>query len=345
MNPTLNNLPPASFNQSGWPWTEESQSFPEQMTNDCQWPRISIVTPSYNQGEFIEETIRSVLLQGYPNLEYIIIDGGSTDNSVEIIKKYEAWIKYWNSQPDKGQTDAIQKGFNLCTGVLWNWLNSDDLLEPNALKIIAHAYLKYSSATMYAGKLTVFGQGQMILAPKCFQTLSELVCIWEKWAVPQPAVFLSRSRCLEVNGLNTSIQYAMDYELYLRLAKLPGFQVYEIDSLLARLRRHPFSKTVNQQLSFRREIINVFDCFAKTNLSILPKGWKRSRILFAYISDLKCLNGSESIEYNINLSLYNFIKISIPHIRHVWKYRYFWGMLRQQIQKAAHLSTIKLLNY
>ena len=131
---TLKDLPLPPPEKLEWPWTEQSEPLSERIPDNSEWPRISIVTPSYNQGQFIEETIRSVLLQGYPNLEYIIIDGGSTDNSVEIIRKYEPWLTYWVSQPDKGQTDAIQKGFNLSTGVVWNWLNSDDLLEPNALQ-------------------------------------------------------------------------------------------------------------------------------------------------------------------------------------------------------------------
>ena len=103
-------------------------------------PRITIVTPSYNQGAFLEDTIRSVLDQGYPNLEYIVMDGGSTDNSVEIIEKYADRIDYWESEPDRGQTHAINKGFARATGVIGNWINSDDLLEPGALQTIGQAW-------------------------------------------------------------------------------------------------------------------------------------------------------------------------------------------------------------
>ena len=90
------------------------------------YPKISIVTPSFNQGKYIEQTIQSVLTQNYPNLEYIIIDGGSTDKTVDIIKKYEQQLSYWVTEPDKGQTDAINKGFAKCTGEIFNWINSDD---------------------------------------------------------------------------------------------------------------------------------------------------------------------------------------------------------------------------
>ena len=93
------------------------------MPDGSDWPRISIVTPSYNQGQYIEETIRSILLQGYPNLEYIIIDAGSTDQTVEIIKKYEMFLSYWVSESDNGQAHAINKGLSLCTGEIFNWIN------------------------------------------------------------------------------------------------------------------------------------------------------------------------------------------------------------------------------
>jgi glycosyltransferase involved in cell wall biosynthesis len=104
------------------------------------YPKISIVTPSFNQGRFIEKTILSVIEQDYPNLEYIIIDGGSTDESVEVIKKYDQHLAYWVSEPDRGQSHAINKGFERATGEIFGWLNSDDWYHPGALKAVAEAF-------------------------------------------------------------------------------------------------------------------------------------------------------------------------------------------------------------
>src|SRR5467141_2605988 len=149
--PTLAELPPPPAGRSGWPWTQETQSLPSGRADSSPWPRISIVTPSYNQGEFIEETIRSILLQGYPDLEYIVMDGGSTDGSVNIIKKYERWLAYWISENDRGQVHAINKGFSRASGVIYNWINSDDSLRPGALGFIATVNSRLADADIISG--------------------------------------------------------------------------------------------------------------------------------------------------------------------------------------------------
>jgi len=131
----LSDLPSPGKGRRGWPWTESTPEVTHD-ENILRWPKISIITPSYNQGEFIEETIRSVLLQGYPNLEYIVIDGGSTDNTVQILQKYEPFLKYI-SEPDKGQADAINKGLRMATGEIVAYLNSDDVyIQGTFLKIV-----------------------------------------------------------------------------------------------------------------------------------------------------------------------------------------------------------------
>src|SRR4051812_45214192 len=130
----LTKLPSPPSTRSGWPWEASHSSPPNLAVPPMAYPRISIVTPSCNQAAYLEETIRSVLLQGYPNLEYFVIDGGSTDGSIDIIRKYEAWITGWVSEADRGQSHAINKGFQRCTGDLITFQNSDDYYLPGAFE-------------------------------------------------------------------------------------------------------------------------------------------------------------------------------------------------------------------
>src|SRR5262245_48085578 len=149
--PTLAELPPPPAGKSGWPWTAETRALPSYRPDGSVWPRLSIVTPSYNQGEFIEETIRSVLLQGYPNLEYIIMDGRSDDNSVDIIKKYEPWLASWSSEKDAGQADAINRGMANASGAYLNWLNSDDALLENCCAFVAEIAMLADTPWLISG--------------------------------------------------------------------------------------------------------------------------------------------------------------------------------------------------
>ena len=121
----------------------------------ARYPKISIITPSYNQGQFLEQTILSILSQDYPNLEYIIMDGGSSDNSVEIIRKHEDNLTYWVSEPDKGQSDAINKGFQRATGDILTWLNSDDYYLPGTLHTVAEYFTQHPDVECIYGDLQV----------------------------------------------------------------------------------------------------------------------------------------------------------------------------------------------
>src|SRR5262249_52247597 len=145
-------LPPPPGDKRGWPWTIEGPSLPQQISNGSPWPRISIVTPSYNQGQFIEETIRSVVLQGYPNLEYIVMDGGSKDGTLNILRKYEDAIDFWISAPDKGQAAAINKGIATASGEILAWLNSDDTYELGVLSAVAKTFQQHPDADVVSGR-------------------------------------------------------------------------------------------------------------------------------------------------------------------------------------------------
>ncbi len=148
---SLAELPPPQAGRTGWPWTEASPPLPAALPDGEPWPRISIVTPSFNQAQYLEETIRSVLLQGYPNLEYFVFDGGSTDGSADILRRYDAFLDGWVSERDKGQSDAINKGFARCTGTIVNWLCSDDILLPGALGQVGGAFVERPGADVVVG--------------------------------------------------------------------------------------------------------------------------------------------------------------------------------------------------
>lgn len=144
-------LPPPPADRPGWPWTVGTVPPPDAAAP--AWPRITIVTPSYQQAAFLEETLRSVLLQNYPNLEYIVIDGGSKDGSAEIIARYAPHLAYSQSQPDSGQADAINQGFARATGDILGWINSDDFLLPGALYAVARAFRSQSPDIVYGDAL------------------------------------------------------------------------------------------------------------------------------------------------------------------------------------------------
>jgi glycosyltransferase involved in cell wall biosynthesis len=147
---TVKDLPLPPVGKRGWPWTIGTKPMASR-SGAMFWPKLSIVTPSYNQGQFLEATIRSVLLQGYPNLEYIIIDGGSSDESVAIIRKYERFLTFWVSEPDDGQTAAINRGLERSTGEYLGWLNSDDLYTKGAFGKAIAAFLKHPESIVVHG--------------------------------------------------------------------------------------------------------------------------------------------------------------------------------------------------
>lgn len=216
---TLDDLPSPPQNKVGWPWTEQSEILSDRMPDGSEWPRISIVTPSYNYGRFIEETIRSVLLQGYPNLEYIIIDGGSTDDTIEIIKKYQLWLTYWISEPDQGQTDAINKGFAICSGDIFTWFNADDSYNSsNTLRAIVKYYQEgyelivgECSITDINGNKDFTKQQYGRSVPVNFKEYLEF---WRTPSFPQPAVFVSKTISDSAFPLDTSLNFVMDFQFF-----------------------------------------------------------------------------------------------------------------------------------
>ena len=198
-----------------WPWQPAASPQPPGLAA-LKWPRITIVTPSYNQGAYLEETIRSVLLQQYPNLEYIVIDGGSTDNSVDIIRKYAHQLTYWESQPDRGQSHAINKGFARATGDIMGWINSDDGMLPGALHTVATRLttddeLLVGACTVADGFADRHNAAYSLKTPTFERMIYRGNTLW------QPGVFWPR-RLWELAGpLSESLHYTMDYDLFMRM--------------------------------------------------------------------------------------------------------------------------------
>jgi len=254
--PLINELPPPPYGKTGWPWTISSTHIPPQQPGGRPWPRLSIVTPSFNQQPFIEETIRSVLLQGYPDLEYIIIDGGSTDGSIQIIKKYARWLHYWVTDADNGQSNAINKGFNKATGSLYGYINSDDLYEQDALANIASQFRENISLDLVAGICTVFDEGgvKRLFEPSWPDDISSFVRTTFSSTFGQPASFWTADLYRKIGGFDESLSHCFDRDFFLK-AGLSGVIPLMIPVRIARFREHPLSKSFKNVIEFHKESI------------------------------------------------------------------------------------------
>lgn len=249
--PDLDSLPPPPAGKTGWPWTDSGSLLAATMSDGSPWPRISVVTPSYNQADFLEETIRSVLLQGYPNLEYLVIDGGSTDHSIEIIRRYEKWLTYWASEPDRGQCHAINKGWARATGDFVAYLNSDDVYFSNAFSRAVAALMAHpQSAMVYSDGLWIDEANKPLwLLPSVPMDIRKLL-IGTGFVIPQPTTLIRRSVIEELSGLDESLHMAMDLDLWLKIA-LHYPMTYLPGDPLAGLRWHASQKTQTRVLEDR----------------------------------------------------------------------------------------------
>ena len=265
-SPSLDKLPLPPGGKTGWPWTEDTPISEKFAFAGETWPRFSIVTPTLNQGKFIEGTIRSVLLQGYPDLEYIIIDGGSTDETLEIIKKYERWISYWVSEPDRGQSEALNKGFRRVSGEILAYLNSDDIYYPGTLQQAALALHDQPYDLLVGGMDQVMISGDQImqknrLSPKHGNPLYSFPIYsngrTDNFRALQPSMFWTRALWEKTGEMKENLHFMMDREWCLR-ALANDAAVMLTETPLARYTIHPGSKTHDYQRNFSSEMVGIY---------------------------------------------------------------------------------------
>lgn len=218
-------------------------------------PRITIVTPSFNQAPFLEQALRSVLDQGYTDLEYLVLDGGSTDGSVELIRRHASRLAFWRSEKDGGQSAALREGFARATGEVLAWLNSDDWYEPGALRAVGEAFARDPAADLVYGSMRhVDPAGRRLFdAP---MVLDLRVLAWESEFVGQPAMFWRRELYERAGGLDPSFHFAMDFDLVVRML-LAGARPIKLPQVLACFREHPASKTMSIGAVGQAEVARV----------------------------------------------------------------------------------------
>jgi glycosyltransferase involved in cell wall biosynthesis len=279
-------------------------------------PRISIVTPSFNQGQYIEQTILSVLGQNYPNLEYIIIDGGSTDCTIEILKKYNNDI-IWISEPDQGMYDAINKGFRICTGEVLAWINSDDIYFDKAFHIIARIFSQKKEVEWVTGRCGYINEnGNNIRIAKEKLYNSELLnCGFYRapysYVVNQNVVFWRKSLWNKSGGCNTSLKFAGDFDLWTRFAK--HSQLYYINYVFSAFRKHDNQITSSPQ-NYMRELQDVVSPKTLTIVKILCGIQYRANVI------TESEHGELSIESrNLNPGYLNPSRIAINIFKSIAK--------------------------
>lgn len=296
------------------------------MPDDNFKPLVSVITPSYNQSGFLEDTIKSVLAQDYPAIEYLIVDGGSTDGSVEIIHKYKSELTWWVSEPDEGQASAINKGMAKARGEIVAWLNSDDLYLPGA---VSRAVAEYQSHPQLG---LVFGNAVTIDAGGC--PIKEL--IFPDWQLEdligfriicQPAVFMARELYEQVAGLDLNYHFMLDHQLWIRIATLAPVQ--HVPSMLAAARHHEAAKNVSQAAAFGRETLEVLEWMeTQPNLASLVAANKRQVLAGAYRLNARYLMDGGQYAPALKSYAKAFINQPVYTARHWHRVIYaFLGML------------------
>ncbi len=226
-----------------WPFVTKTD-YDSLYSSIIDWPKISLVIPSFNQGEFIDQTINSIVLQKYPNIEIIIIDGGSRDNTVEVVNKFSDFVDVFISESDQGQSDAINKGWNLANGEIFNWLNSDDYLSELSLYNIALAFIKSDKKSLLVGNVLNFDStGNVKVISQKNITFLNLLKFWDTECIwHQPGIFVP-SNLFGKSILDLTLHYAMDLDLLLDLTS--NANVIYLNKVIHHFRIHNNSKGVS----------------------------------------------------------------------------------------------------
>lgn len=260
---------PATSGHTGWPWNTEVD--PKIYLPVVTWPKVTIVTPSYNQAAFLEKTIRSVLLQNYPNLEYIIIDGGSTDGSAEIIERYQPWLSYRQIEKDGGQSNAINQGFSIGSGKYFAWLNSDDYYLPETLFRVVSRFLKTQARFVYGYTLNY------VVATESFAEPTKVTALLDYFlrfpSIAQPSAFWDSAIHQPVWE---DLHCAMDYELWLRIVK--GEKRSLIKAPLSVANIHGDAKTSDPKMQERWHSDHLLICSENAHGPV--KDWNRRVLLY-----------------------------------------------------------------
>ena len=248
---------PMAVNKTGWPWDVQPVYLAQKMANGLEWPRISITIPSFNQGKYLEETLRSIFLQGYPNLEVFVMDGGSTDESLQILEAYSPWLTAWKSEPDRGQSHAINKGWELSSGDLIAYMPSDDIYYPGAFQKVAENWNYAKDVVLIAGASTSIDCNSVkhkinhSRISKAAPLDLSILDIGE-WHISQQASFFSKAHLYEVGfWLREDLHYVMDRELMYRLCRRG--KIILLDDVLAGDRTHAAAKRQRDRMRMYRE--------------------------------------------------------------------------------------------
>ena len=235
-------------------------------------PRVSIVTPSYNQANFLENTILSILEQDYPNLEYIIIDGGSTDGSIEIIKKYAKYLTYWHSYPDNGQVEAINIGFQKATGDIFSFLNSDDFLLQGAVSHMVDLHNQHPRAVGWVGGAHAIAQDGFIIQTRLpLKITHEDLANWEMNWFYQPACFFTAKAARTVGFFNPIYENAFDFDFWMRITRLG--ELIPTSIVVAAATIHPGAKTQKFRARMFEDVKNIQLAYGYQELAQISQGY------------------------------------------------------------------------